>query len=95
MAETRTSTLTRPDDVARLQQTALLDTTLSRIIRYAQLMQADLRKDELNLAYADQLGHSVLTVVREAAAIGTRAEMAAREKPPAVVPVFLPARGAA
>ncbi len=65
-------------DTTRMQQTALLDTTLTRIIRYAQLMQADLRRDELDIAHADQLGRSVLTALREAAAISARAEDAAR-----------------
>ena len=65
-------------DTTRMQQTALLDTTLTRIIRYAQLMQADLRKYELDIAHADQLGRSVLTALREAAAISARAEDAAR-----------------
>lgn len=65
-------------ETTRMQQTALLDTTLTRIIRYAQLMQADLRKDELDIAHADQLGRSVLTALREAAAISARAEDAAR-----------------
>lgn len=81
MAQTTPSAhpiLTHPDAVARIQQSALLDTTLARIIRYATQMREDLRNDELNLEYADQLGHSVLTVVREAAAISTRAEDAAR-----------------
>ena len=59
------------------QQTALLDTTLTRIIRYAQLMQAGLRKGELNTAYADQLGQATLTVVKQAAVIGERADAAA------------------
>ena len=65
-------------ETTRMQQTALLDTTLTRIIRYAQLMQADLRRDELDIAHADQLGRSVLTALREAAAISARAEDAAR-----------------
>ena len=69
----------RPDDIAWMQQTALLDTTLTRIIRYAQLMQAGLRQGELDIAHADQLGRSVLTALREAAALTARAEIAARE----------------
>lgn len=68
----------RPD-IAWMQQTALLDTTLTRIVRYAQLMQADLRNAEVNIASADQLGRSVLTVLREAAGLAARAEIAARE----------------
>jgi hypothetical protein len=68
----------RPD-VAWMQQTALLDTTLTRIVRYAQLMQAGLRKGEIDIAHADQLGRSVLTALREAAALTARAEIAARE----------------
>ena len=68
----------RPD-TTRIQQTALLRTTLARIIRYAQQMQDDLDTGELNIAHADQLGRSVLTARREAASIGARAEIAARE----------------
>ena len=66
------------DDIAWMQQTALLDTTLTRIIRYAQLMQAGLRKGELDIAHADQLGQAVLTVLRESASISARAEMVAK-----------------
>jgi hypothetical protein len=69
----------RPDDIAWMQQTALLDTTLTRIIRYATQMQADLRKGEINLAHADQLGHATLTTIRQAAVIADRVEAAARE----------------
>jgi hypothetical protein len=64
---------------AQIQHTALLRTTLARIIRYATQMQADLDRDELNIAHADQLGRSVLTALRESASIGARAEIAARE----------------
>ena len=63
---------------AEMQHTALLRTTLARIIRYAEQMQADLRADELNLAHADQLGQAVLTALRESASICARAEVAAR-----------------
>ncbi len=66
-------------DTARIQQTALLRTTLARIIRYAQQMQDDMDAGELNIAHADQLGRSVLTALRESASIGARAEIAARE----------------
>ena len=68
-----------PVDTAWMQQTALLDTTLTRIIRYAQLMQAGLRTGELDIAHADQLGRSVLTALREAAKVSERTEIAARE----------------
>ena len=78
MPHTAAGPRTDPGDIAWAQQTALLDTTLTRIIRYAQLMQADIRKGELNLAYADQLGHGVLTVIKQAAAISERAEITAR-----------------
>lgn len=68
----------RPFDTAAAQHTALLRTTLARIIRYAEQMQTDLDVGELNVAHADQLGRSVLTALREAASIGARAEHAAR-----------------
>lgn len=63
---------------AQMQQTALLSTTLARIIRYAEQMQDDLGGGQVNLAHADQLGRSVLTALREAASISARAEHAAR-----------------
>ncbi len=69
--------------IAQLQHTALLRTTLARITRYAEQMRADLDAGEMNLAHADQLGHSVLTVMREAASIAARAEHAARLPRPA------------
>ena len=69
---------TPPHDIAGMQETALLDTTLTRIVRYAQLMQAGLRNGELSLASADQLGQSALIVVKKAAVIADRAEHAAR-----------------
>ena len=78
MPHTAAGPRTDPGDIAWAQQTALLDTTLTRIIRYAQLMQADIRKGELNLAHADQLGHATLTVIKQAAAISERTEIAAR-----------------
>jgi len=65
-------------DIVRSQQTALLRTTLTRIIRYARQMQADLDTGELNIAHADQLGHSVLTVLKEASSICARIELASR-----------------
>lgn len=67
-----------PGDIAWAQQAALLDTTLTRIIRYATQMQADLRAGEINLAHADQLGHAVLTTLKQASVIADRAETAAR-----------------
>jgi hypothetical protein len=67
----------RPD-VARIQQTALLRTTLTRMMRYGQQMLTELDQGELNLAHADQLGRSALTVLREAASISARSEHAAR-----------------
>jgi hypothetical protein len=66
------------DDVTQVQQTALLRTTLIRIIRYAEQMHADLDMGHLDIAHADQLGRSVLTALREAASISARAELAAR-----------------
>lgn len=68
----------RPFDTGRMQHTALLTTTLARIIRYAEQMQADLKAGQVNLAHADQLGRSVLTVLRESASIAARAELAPR-----------------
>ena len=65
-------------DVTQFQQTALLRTTLARIVRYAQQMEDDLDDGNVNLAHADQLGRSVLTALREAASISARAEHAAR-----------------
>ena len=70
--------VTYPGDVTRIQQADLLRTTLQRIIRYATQMTADLDSGTLNIAHADQLGRSVLTALREAAAIGARAEDAAK-----------------
>ncbi len=67
-------------DIAWMQQAALLDTTLTRIVRYAQLMQSGLRKGEIDIAHADQMGRSVLTALREAAAITARAEIAAKSR---------------
>ena len=69
---------TPPSDIAWIQQTALLDTTLTRIIRYAQLLQAGLRAGEIDLAHADQLGQSTLVVLKKSAVIADRAEKAAR-----------------
>lgn len=68
----------RPDDIAWMQQTALLDTTLTRIIRYATQMREDLRKGEINIAHADQLGHAALTTLKLAAAAAERVEIAAK-----------------
>ena len=45
-------------DTTWMQQTALLDTTLDTIIRKATEMQGDLRKGEIDIACADQLGHA-------------------------------------
>jgi hypothetical protein len=64
--------------LTRIQQTALLRTTLARIARYTQQMQSDLDVGELNIAHADQLGRSVLTALREAASITARDEHEAR-----------------
>ena len=70
-------------DVDSRQQTALLDTTLTRIIQYAQLMKAGLHRGELDTSHADQLGQSVLLVLKKAAVLADRAERAARAvKPP-------------
>lgn len=66
-------------DVNWMQQTALLDTTLKRIIRYATQMQGDLRKGEINLAHLDALGHATLTTIKQASVIADRVEMATRE----------------
>ena len=77
MAEAPPSPVRRPD-MAWVQQTALLDTTLTRIVRYAQLLQAGLREGELDVSHADQLGQSVLLVLKKAAVIADRAEVAAR-----------------
>ena len=65
-------------DPSVIQHTALLRMTLVHIARYTQQMQDDLDAGELNLAHADQLGQSVLTVLRESALISARAEIAAR-----------------
>ena len=65
-------------ELAWMKRTALMDTTLTRIIRYAQLMKAGVRKGELDIDYAEQLGRSSLTVLREAATISAPAEVAAR-----------------
>ena len=67
-----------PREIAEIQHTLLLRTTLTRIIRYAGQMQADLDAGQLNIAHADQMGQAVLTALREAASIGARAELAAR-----------------
>jgi hypothetical protein len=78
MPQTPAASTPDPDQIAWQQQTALLDTTLTRIIRYATQMKADLGKGEINLANADQLGHAVLTTLKQAAVIADRAEAAAR-----------------
>jgi hypothetical protein len=62
-----------------MQQTALLDTTLKRIIRYATQMQGDLLNGEINLAHLDALGHATLTTIKQASVIADRVETAARE----------------
>jgi hypothetical protein len=69
--------LTAPD-IAFIQQSALLRTTLARIKRYTQQMTDDLDRGELNVAHADQLGQAVLTALRESASIAARAELTAR-----------------
>ena len=66
-------------DVNWMQQTALLDTTLKRIIRYATQMQGDLLNGEINLAHLDALGHATLTTIKQASVIADRVETAARE----------------
>lgn len=76
-------TVIRPQDdpaaeIVQSQQTALLRTTLARIVRYATQMQDDLTGGELNISHADQLGRSVLTVLKEAASICARIELASR-----------------
>jgi hypothetical protein len=67
-------------DIAWKQHTALLDTTLKRIIRYARQMQEDLGKGEINLAHLDALGHATLTTIKQASVIADRVETAARER---------------
>ena len=71
-------TQTAHSGITQIQQTALLRTTLERMARYTEQMQADLDNGVINLAHADQLGRSVLTALREAASISARAEHAAR-----------------
>lgn len=65
-------------ELAWMKQTALLDSTLTRIIRYAQLMKTDLRAGKLDNDYAEQIGRSSLTALREAVAISADAERAAK-----------------
>ena len=77
-AQTLPSTGPDPGQTAWMQQTALLDTTLKRIIRYATQMREDLGKGEINLANADQLGHAVLTTLKLAAVTADRVEAATR-----------------
>jgi hypothetical protein len=69
---------TPPHDIAQIQQTALLDTTLAIIIRVATEMQDDLRRGEINLGRADQLGHAALTTLKKAAVIADRVETTTR-----------------
>lgn len=63
---------------AQQQHAASLGGELDIIIRVAQLMQAGLRAGELSISYADQLGHSALAVLKEAVALSTGTEDAAR-----------------
>jgi hypothetical protein len=68
----------RPDDIAWIQQTALLDVTLGTIARKAAEMQADLRNGEIDIAKADHLGRAMLTALRQAGALIERVENAAK-----------------
>ena len=68
-----------PGQIAWIQRTALLDTTLDIIIRKAADMKADLRKGEIDTAKADHLGHATLVVVKQAAAALEGVQIAARE----------------
>ena len=65
-------------DPAWMQRAALLDTTLSSIIRVATQMQGEVRNGELDLAHASRLGRATLVVVEQAAKISERTEITAK-----------------